>query len=177
MPNEVELLAKARDPAGTPFGLSYAHGAVHNDIIARATRVVSSGTGITNVLFKSPGPLQGHLEYIITAAADTEVRLYEAPTVTTEGTDMVFARLHLGSSKTTQSIAKTGGTVSAKGTLKDEQWNGGAGAGANVTGGSVVHDGAEWLLKVDTWYLIEIDRKTATKLGIALEWYEVPALA
>lgn len=176
MANEVEVLSKARDVAGTPFALTYGHAAVHRDIIARATQVVIAGTGIINVLFKSPGPLQAHMEWIVNAAADTEVRLYESPTVTVEGSDMVKSRLFAPTTKTTQSAAKLGGTVSDKGTLLDVQWNGGGGQGSGTFGGSVIHDDAEWVLKVDTWYLIEIDRKASTKLGIVLEWYEVPGI-
>jgi hypothetical protein len=157
------------------LGITYAHAAVHRDIIARATRVVAAGTGILNVLFKNPGPLQGHFEWRITASADCEVRLYTAPTVTAEGDSAVITRLFLPSTVTTQGVVKTGGTVSAKGTLADEQWNGGTSAvGNNLTlGGSVVHDDAEYIPDVDGWCLIEIDRKSETKLSIVLEWYEV----
>lgn len=173
MANEVEMLQKARDPAGTPFSLTYGHAAVHNDIISRATRIIAAGTTAVNILFKSPGPLQAHIEWSIVGAADCDVRVYEGPTVTTEGTDMVQARLHRQSLKTTQTIPKTGGDVSAVGTLIDEQWNGGGGSGAGIRGGSVIHDDAEWIPKVNDWILIQVTRNVSTKLGITLEWYEV----
>jgi hypothetical protein len=158
------------------LGITYAHAAVHRDIIARATRIVTAGTGIVNVLFKSPGPLQAHIEWAVTAAADTEVRLYKTPTVTAEGTDMVMTRLFLPSEEPIQMTAKTGGTVSAKGTLKDEQWNGGAGTGNNARGGAVIHDDAEFVPDIDEWFLLEINRIVSTKLGIVIEWYEVPEI-
>jgi hypothetical protein len=164
------------EPAGNLVQMTYPHAAVHRDTIARASKVFSAAANTTNFLFKAPGPLQPHMEWVITGGGDIEVYFYEGPTVTGEGTDMTKARLYLPSTKTTQMVAKYGGTVSAKGTLKDEAYNGGGGTGSNVRGGSVVHDDAEWIPKLDTWYLIEVIRGTSAKMAVTIEWYEVPEL-
>ena len=171
-PNEI-IRFQADPSSKASIGITYAHSAVHRDIIARATKVLSAGTGITNILIKAPGPLQPHLEWSIVSGGEVEVKFYEAPTVTAEGDDMTATRLFLPSEKTTQMVAKFGGTVSEKGTLLDEDYNGGAGSGVNVRGGSAVHEDAEWIPKLETWYLIEINRITSSKLKVALEWYEV----
>ena len=172
-----QYLRHYTDPTSkTNIMITYAHSAVHRDIIARATKVLSAATGITNILIKAPGPLQPHLEWSIVSGGEIDVKFYEAPTVTAEGDNMTATRLFLPSEKTTQMVAKFGGTVSEKGTLLDEDYNGGGGAGSNVRGGSAVHDDAEWIPKLDTWYLIEINRITSHKMKVALEWYEVPEI-
>lgn len=158
------------------IGITYAHAAVHRDIIVRATKNFVAGTTPINILFKTSAGVEAHLEYLIQGAADCEVFLYEAPTVTGEGTNMTSARLLRSSTKEIQGVAKSGGTVSAKGTLINEGFNGGSGTGANVSGGAIVHEGAEWVTKADTWYLIEIVRPVSGKAHATLEWYEVPPI-
>ena len=156
--------------------ITYPHSAVHRDIIARASKNFAAGTSTINILVKAPGPLQPHLEWNIIGSNDCEVNFYKAPTVATEGTDMTQTRLYLPSTKTTQMITKHGGTVDPKGTLLNEAYNGGGGTGAGVRGGASVHDDAEWVIELGTWYLIEIVRSTSGKVGVELEWYEVPEI-
>lgn len=159
--------------SSAPIGITYAHAAVHRDIIVRATKNFASASTPINILFKTPAGTEAHLEFLVQGSADCEVFMYEGPTVSTEGTNMTLARLLRSSTKAIHGTAKSGGTVSAKGTLINEGYNGGAGTGANTTGGSVVHDDAEWVTKADTWYLIEIVRAVAGKVNVSLEWYEV----
>jgi hypothetical protein len=161
------------DLTRTLVGITYAHDAVHRDVIVRASKNFVAGTGTTNILLQAPATLEPHIEWAVIGGGDVEVYFYEAPTITAEGTTMTVSRLYLPSAKTTATVAKFGGTVSAKGTLKGEYYNGGGGAGASIRGGSVVHDDAEWVAKVGTWYLMEIIRGTSNKMNVQIEWYEV----
>lgn len=164
------------DVSGTLISITYPHSASHRDLIARATKNFTAASGTTNFLIKSPGPLQAHLEWKIVASGDVEIYFYEGPTVTGEGTAMTQTRIFRDSVKTTQTITKYGGTVSAKGTLLDEAYNGGSGTGGNIQGGSVLHEDAEWLPTVDVWYLVEVIRATSMKMNVTFEWYEVPQI-
>jgi len=179
MANEVEVLLKARDPAGTPFDLTYAHGAVHRDVIINASHVQAAGTTEVLYFMKTPDDLnkQVHLAYAVTGGSDIEVRFYRAPAVATNGTLITTTRLHDSSAKTTGALVYTGGTVTGGnyGTLLKEQWNGGGGAGAGVRGGNAVHEDAEFLLRNDTWYCLRVTRTGSQKIGTEFEWYEVPS--
>jgi hypothetical protein len=180
MPNEVELLLKARDGSNTPFALTYAHAAVHRDIIVNATNVQSAGTSEVLYFFQTPDSAhqQVHLEYIITAGNDCEARWYRAPVIATNGTEITKTRLFDGSLKTTGAKVYVGGTVTGGnyGVLRKEQYNGGGGTGAGIRGGSAVHDDAEWVLERDTWYCLRLTRTNSQKVAVEFEWYEVPAI-
>lgn len=171
--SENNLIDKA---SNTGIIITYPHAAVHRDIIVRATKNFAAASTPINILFKTPVGTEAHLEFAILGGADCDVFMYEGPTVSTEGTDMVKARLLRSSTKTILGTAKFGGTVSAKGTLINEGYNGGGGSGSGTHGGSVVHDDAEWVTKEDTWYLIEIVRAASGKVNVSLEWYEVPPI-
>ena len=164
------------DISSTLIGITYPHSASHRDLIVKATKNFTAASGTTNFLIKSPGPLQAHLEWSVISSGDVEIYFYEEPTVTGEGTDMTSARLFRESVKTTQTITKYGASVSAKGTLLSEGYNGGSGTGNALQGGSVLHQDAEWLPKVDSWYLLEVIRAASVKMNVIFEWYEVPEI-
>ena len=179
MANEVEVLLKARDPGGTPFDLTYAHAAVHRDIIINASNIQASAATEIVYFVKTPNDLtkQVHLAYAVTGGADCEVRFYRAPNVNAQGSAITTTRLHDSSTATTGAVVYVGGTVTGGdyGTLLKEQWNGGGGAGAGIQGGNAVHDDAEFLLRNNTWYCLRITRTGAQKAATEFEWYEVPA--
>jgi hypothetical protein len=179
MANEVEMLQKARDQAGNPYELTYAHGAVHKDTIINASNVQAANTGDILYFIKTPNDptKQVHLTYNVRAAGDCEARFYRAPAVNAQGTAMTTTRLHDSSVVVTGAAAYFGGTVTGAnyGTLLKEQFNGGAGMGGNISGGSSVHEDAEFLLRLDTWYCLRLTRAASQKLAVEFEWYEVPA--
>jgi hypothetical protein len=180
MSTAVEVLQKARDIAGTPFALTYGHAAVHRDIIVNATHVQSAGTGDLLFFVKTPNDetKQVHLEYIVTAGGDCEARWYRAPVRATDGTEITKTRLFDGSTKPTGTLIYVGGTVTGSnfGVLRKEQYNGGGGTGAGIRGGSSVHDDAEWVLELDTWYCLRLTRTGSQKVSVEFEWYEVPEI-
>lgn len=178
MANEVEVLLKSRDFAGTPYSLEYAHGAVHRDVIINATHIQAAGTTEVLYFFKTPADATKivHLEYQVKGGSDCEARWYRAPAVATNGTEITKARLYDSSAKSTGALVYVGGTVTASnyGVIRKEQWNGGGGSGAGIRGGSAVHDGAEWYLIPDTWYCLRLTRTGSQKVSVEFEWYEVP---
>ena len=172
------LLHRSQEPAGSFVQMTYPHAAVHRDIIANASHYNAAASGDILYFFATGETLQPHLEYVVTAAGAAQVLFYEAPVVATAGTAIPTTRLFAPSEKTTQAVVTVGGTVtdSNYGTLLKHQFNGGGGSGANIAGGSSVHDDAEWVLKLDTVYCLRIIRATSQVVGVEFEWYEVPPL-
>jgi hypothetical protein len=171
---------RAYDSVDTPFELTYGHAAVHRDIIVNATHVQSAGTGDLLFFFKTPADphRQVHLEYLVTAGGDCEARWYRAPAVATQGTMITRTRLFDGSTKGIGAEVYVGGTVTGSnfGVLRKQQYNGGGGAGGNIRGGAAVHDDAEWVLALDTWYCLRLTRTASQKVSVEFEWYEVPEI-
>ena len=171
-------IARTFEPAGSFVQMTYPHAAVHRDIIVNASHYNEAGTGDILYFFATGETLQPHLEYVVTAGAAVQVLFYEGPAVATAGTAVTQTRLFAPSTKTTQGVVTVGGTVtdSNYGTLLKHQFNGGGGTGANLMGGSSVHDDAEWVLKLDTVYCLRIIRAASQVVGVEFEWYEVPPL-
>ena len=169
---------RSKDKTGALVQMTYPHSAVHRDIIINASHYSVAGTGDILYFFATGETLQPHLEYAVTAAGAVQALFYEAPAVATAGAAITQARLFAPSAKTAQAVVTVGGTVtdSNYGTLLKHQFNGGGGAGANLRGGSSVHDDAEWVLKLDTVYCLRIIRADSQVVGVEFEWYEVPEI-
>ena len=163
------------DLTGTTVGITYSHDAVHRDVIVNATIHSAGVSGDRLFLIRTGTPLQMHLVYRVIADKIAVIRFYEGPTVTGVGTPITKSRLHRPSNKPIQAIVNSQPTVSDNGTLIQELSNGGGGTGAGVSGGDLVHEDAEWVLKVDTDYLLVVNVATSTALSVEFEWYEVPA--
>jgi hypothetical protein len=174
MPKPVELMLRGRDPALNPSALTYAHGAVHNDTIISYTETQASSSG-RRYLLRTGEPLACHLTLRVIGDKACTIKLYEDPTVTAAGTQVTPRRLHRSSLKTTQALLYHTPTTSALGLLVYDGFNGGGGTGAGARGGDLIHDDAEWLLKVDTDYLLVIADGSSLTFMVEMEWYEVPA--
>lgn len=160
----------------TAVSITYAHDAVHRDIMVNATNYQADGTGEILYLLTCAADREVHLEYLITAGGAIQALFYESPVVATAGTQITETRLYRPSAKSIVTGVTVGGSVTGGdyGTLLKHQYNGGGGAGGNIRGGSATHDGAEWVLKVGTTYALRIIRAVSQVVGVEFEWYEVP---
>lgn len=168
-----DVITKSSDPFDNFVQMTYPHAAVHRDTISNANHYTAAGTSDVLFLFTSGSELQVHLEYMVTGGGAIQALFYESPTVTTAGTAITLSRLNRETDKTTESSVTVGGTVSNYGTLLKHQYNGGSGGGANLRGGAAVHDDAEWVLKSDTVYCLQIIRDDSAPVSVEMEWYEV----
>ena len=147
--------------------ITYAHAAVHRDIIAGLS-VRSSGN--TQLLFRTPAdPVEIHLLFAISAGGAIEYNFVEDVTTTVDGTPVTTYRLNRKSEKTTQSLAFLDPTYSGGDTLLAGSMGGGPGQG--VTDSVALHTDAEFVLKPATDYVIEVTG--SQDVTFAAEWYEV----
>ena len=170
-----KILKTNIDPMSNQFVMTYAHGAVHRDVIINATHYADAGTADILFLIECGDTLQSHMEWIVTAGAGARIRFYKNPVFTDPGTLITNTRLKTYSGKTTQTKIRVAPTIegSSFGTLLKDQYNGGGGQGAGIRGGSSVHDDAEFLLELEGVYLLRITRLSSQIVGTEFEWYEV----
>ena len=170
-----DIILKSSDPTNNFVQLTYGHAAVHRDIIMNANHYTAAGTPDVLFFFNSGVELEVHLEYVVSAGGPVQVFFYESPDVDSVGSPVTTTRLNLKTNKTVESTVTVGGTVvdNDYGTLLKHQFNGGGGGGANIRGGSAVHEDAEWILKHETTYCMRIIRDASAAVGVEFEWYEV----
>ena len=148
--------------------ITYAHAAVHRDIIV-GFGVRSSGN--TEILFRAPAdPVEIRLLWSVVSAGAVDINFIENPTVTDDGTAVDIYRLNRKSVKATQALVFLDPTFSGGDTLLEAQ----AGAGGFLGGsdGSVaLHQDAEFILKPSTDYIIQV--LGSSDVTFAGEWYEV----
>lgn len=165
-----DITAKANDEFGYVYSASFAHSAVHRDVIIQAQDYVASAT-TRDILIKIPADVNPHLVYSVNCSEGARVQFYEGATITGDGTTVLTARLNRNSGKTTQTEIYHTPNISDIGTELPGGFLPG-GSGGNAQGGSVaLHTDAEWLLKADTNYIIRVTASSST-ISTKLEWYE-----
>jgi hypothetical protein len=169
--------ARARvDLTRTLVTIPYTHDAVHRDVMVNASDYQAAAATEILYFITSPANKEIHLEYSIICGGSVQSLFYEAPDVATAGTAVTLSRLYRPSANAIESTITVGGTVTGSdyGTLLKHQYNGGGGTGSNIRGGSSLHEGAEWVLKVGVPYCLRLIRGSSAALGVEFEWYEVP---
>lgn len=157
------------DPGGSRWGIEYAHAAVHQDIICRATEYVDSLNGDRFYLIKAPADKEVHLQWALTSSGSLVMEMYENPTVSDNGTQITASRLNRGSNKSDPDYVFHTPTVSDNGKLLSTEYNG----GTPSQKGSDAHEGSEWLIPAGESILIKCTTSSNENVHVVFEWYEI----
>ena len=151
------------------------HAAIHLGIYFSHSGVITLAPGAEFLhLFKTPaaGGKHIHLRTFIFDATSAPLlhRLYEAPTVTAEGTARAGVNFNRNAGASVMGLFHFP-TISANGELLGTNLV----TGTEVTGGHGASSGTEWPLKPGTYYLSSIrnDSVITTDVAYACEWYEL----
>jgi hypothetical protein len=142
--------------------------------------IILAALATQNFLFRTNDAIVDLEDVFISGlTGDFEIKIYEAPTVTAEGVALPVQAFNLRLDATPKAELRNGSvTVSAKGTeIAGFTVFAASGQGNQTltTGVSQTSQGAEWKLKPDTDYLIEIsnvDTTNAAKINFQLNWIE-----
>jgi hypothetical protein len=109
--------------------------------------------------------------FVAKATAACQIQFYEGCTADAPGTEIITARLNRGSTKTTKVKIYHTPTNAVLGTELPGDYIPSAGPGGGSGGEAAVHEGAEWMLKANTNYVVELTNSSATTF-VKFEWYE-----
>lgn len=128
--------------------------------------------GANTIFYANVGalPLHFHGFEVKTTAGEVVIELYEAPTVTANGTAITPRNKNRGSANTALSLIYGGTTVSANGTLLFTRKIFGTSQGSHYEGGDV-GVGSEWVLKPNTKYIIKITNSSGTTISYTAGFY------
>jgi len=133
-------------------------------------QVVANGDDIV-LMLRTGATLFGHLTFTVAAGGDAQCRLHENPVVTNAGNVFTPRNMKRTSTSTAQIVA-SGGPTYTDGTILTSFLVPG-GTGGNAQGG-VGRQGTEWILQLNTDYLIELTNIAGNNqpLSIVAQWYE-----
>lgn len=150
---------------------------VHHEVHEGETFSVSlfsltnpNGAMIT-LMLRTQTTQYGHLTFTVAAGGDAQVRLHENPVVTSAG--LVFTARNMKRTSTSGAeIVPSGNPTYTDGTILTNFLVPG-GAGGNSQGG-VGRQSTEWILRLNTDYLIELTNIAVGNqpLSIVAQWYE-----
>lgn len=157
--------------------LSEIQSAVHDGLMFSYSihDAVGLAAGSSLLLLGRVGTKQVHFDgfHINVSQGDLLVEFFEAPTVTNAGTLQTSRRRNRSNTTTATMAIYANPTVSANGTLLDDDLLLLVGQGSNVLSGTAsVEDG--WVLKENTDYLIKITNNaaSATTYNAKFAWHE-----
>ncbi len=158
---------------GAASAVDYAHHEVHEGGSFQASHAEDIGSGSTyKFLITTPDTTKWiHMFALLIAEIETEVRLYEAPTTPSAGSDLPAYNKNRNSAQVTGLTAlKRGISTVADGTLIQTVH-----IGSGRTDGGQARSENEWILKQNTSYVIAIQNVSgaaANYCTLVLNWYE-----
>jgi hypothetical protein len=128
-----------------------------------------TGGGTMTILVKVPAGVTAHTIFSVITESETDLGLYEGPTVSNDGTSLTAYNHKRSSTDTGDVTAFHTPTVSVNGTQIDgRHWGSGRGVGGEG------RSSEEWLLAPSTNYLVIMTNATAQNNYISFwaNWYE-----
>jgi hypothetical protein len=159
---------------GATTTIDYPHVEIHKGdhyFIKRWYDVTGAGTNLDFQLVTPDVVTWGHITTVVTTEAEFTVTVYEAPTITADGTPIPVYNRNRNSTNTSIMLAYGAPTVGATGTT--DIWSLKTGSGAGISTGERRSDN-EIMLKQNTRYLLRINKAATGTDWVDLEmtWYE-----
>jgi len=158
---------------GATTTIDYAHHELHASSSFTADYTVELANGATiDILVITPNTTKwAHMEYILMVELETEMKIYEGPTTTNDGTGLTEFNRDRNSSTAATTVVSHTPTIAggSEGTLIRTKH-----IGAGKTAGGESRDLSEFILKQNTKYLYRITNATSSVNWITfiLSWYE-----
>jgi hypothetical protein len=132
--------------------------------------VVANGDDIT-ILLRTGNTRYGHLTFSASAGGDAQVRLLENPTVTNVGNALAERNMKRYATEVPEIAAYGNPTYIEQAVLTNFLVPGGSGGNAR---GGVVRQDTEWILSLNTDYIIELTNVAGNNqpLSLVAQWYE-----
>lgn len=151
------------------------HSRIHQGtFFSRDINDAALGAGAFLAALIQAGPnMSPHLRFIARVGGNCQLRLYEGPTWSVAGTPQAPFNRNRRSAIVPAMVLTSGPTVSVKGTeLLSELIPGGIGASSGATSNAF----EEWILDVDTDYLVEVENLTGQvqPINMQIDFYEAP---
>lgn len=167
------------DLSGSNRVVSEVQSAVHDGMSFSYSAHSSIAAGSSLILLGRTGSRQVHFDGFKCDISQTPflIEFFEAPTVTTTGTLQSTQRRNRANTNASQMLVYSNATVSANGTLIDDDQLLLVGQGANVLSGTgTIEDG--WVLKANTDYIIKLTNQAAstTNFNAKFSWHEATYL-
>ena len=164
------------DLTGGVYVVDELSNAVHSGNAYSVNLKATVTTGDSTSMLGRTGDKEVHFDHFTLSGSKGKfsIELFEAPTVTADGTPILSLNRHRASTNTASMSVYSGPTVTDNGTLMDDStvYDTG-GVGANVSQGQGGVD-ADWVLAANTEYLIVItnDDSTSTDFTGHFVWSE-----
>lgn len=171
----VEMVTKSLDGVSNAITvIDYAHHEIHSGSHFKAgyQDITMSTNDIIYLCFTTPDTTTW-MHWVLTAQTTgaATIELYEAPTLSAEGTAVTPLNRNRNSAKVSAMVVKHTPTVTSPGTKISEKWVGSV--GFKETTGGESRGGSELILKQNTQYLIKLTANADTiKCAIGGDWYE-----
>lgn len=154
--------------------IDWEHSRIHSSkaFLVNGKHTIANGASL-DILLSNPAGNYPHLRAATAnvTGAPFDVCIYEAPTVSANGTAATARNLNRNSAATANLLAYTGPTVTGTGTELECSIV----PGAKQTGGSGIDNiQMEWVLKANTLYLVRFTNNSggSEDASIKLFWYE-----
>lgn len=124
-----------------------------------------------SILLRTGNTLYGHLTFTATGGGDAQVRLLEAPTVSAVGNALTEYNMKRYSTDVPEIATFGNPTYIEQAVLTSFLVPGGSGGNAQ---GGVVRQDTEWILRLNTDYVIELTNIAGNNqpLSLVAQWYE-----
>jgi hypothetical protein len=159
---------------GAAVTIPVVHHEVHEgETFSQSLFSMNNPDGTDIVLMLRTGATQyGHLTFTVTAGGDAQVRLHENPVVSASGNVFTPRNMKRTEGDGAAQIVLSGNPTYTDGTILTNFLVPG-GTGGNAQGG-VGRMGTEWILRLNTDYLIELTNIAGNNqpLSIVAQWYE-----
>jgi hypothetical protein len=171
-PLTVTVDGQAVDPSGAAVIISLLQYQVHQGnaySLAFVKDVASMGTSEV-LIYTNNSVAMLHFVVNVETESESEYELFEAPTVSANGTIKAIYNRNRTSPNISQVDGYTTPTISGNGTqITQQHWGAGRGTG------SIFQSINEWILAPDTYYLIRVTNQTnqPNQVSITLEWLEL----
>jgi hypothetical protein len=171
MSSDTEILLGSVDSFGYSYRATFAHSAVHRDIIMQAQDYVD-GASSREYLINIPAGTNPHLVFTVKCNKETLIEFFEDSTASSLGTEIISARLMRSSLKNIATKIYHSPTITSDGTQLPGDFIQGTTRAGGSGGEASIHDGAEWILKTGTNYLVRLTLESSGKISFKAEWYE-----
>lgn len=170
-------LAPFDETTGAALVIDTVHHEVHEGEMFHASHTngsVSNGANV-DVLLATGAAVETHASWEVFAGGQVTIYLYEAPTVSANGTALTVYNMKRDSLNAPDGLLYHTPTVSATGSValvNGRILPGGTSPTTRVGGG--IRSGAEWILAPDTLYLLRVANTSGGTIAVnvVLEWYE-----
>lgn len=157
--------------------IPYVHHKVHESVTFQSSYKTPEGSDVADDasqdwLIQVRADRVPHLVYEVACGGDAEVSLYEAPTVSSNGTALARVNMDRNSQGGSDVLTFRDPTVTVVGNLIQNTLI--PGGTQPRTGGGVGRQNTEWLLRLNTLYLLRVTNRSggAQPVSVLIQWYE-----